>query len=68
MLFKNRVKKIRKKEIPEDRLCPFCPYAKPFNGDSMLSSGWTCYLDPEKPIAMGLFARHAEREKRLKDG
>lgn len=62
MLFKKRNSK-KKDSIPDDRHCCLCEYSKFHEGDSLLSSGSICYLDPKKPVVMGLCGTHSARKE-----
>ena len=67
MLFKksNSKKHNSKKEhsIPDDRHCSLCEYSEFHEGDSLLSSGSICHLEPKKPVVMGLCSTHSKRKE-----
>ena len=51
----------------KDRWCTDCIFAKYHKSNCILGCEYTCYLNPFKPIVMGLIGRHSERKKNKKE-
>ena len=45
-----------------NRVCEICIFSKWHQGKSALASGCVCYLNPFKPVAMGLFGKCCQRK------
>jgi len=51
----------------KEKMCRDCVFAKYHNADFILGCGFRCYLNPFRPVTMGLLGRCSERKRNKSD-
>lgn len=47
----------------KDLLCSRCIFGEYVRGPCILACGWKCWLNPFRPVTMGLWGQHSERKQ-----